>query len=83
MSTKTLSELLDSLPRGHQVRAAHASTEWPNTPETDAMPQVSHLVTCFASDGSSEPVTVSLMAECPMSAIDRVNAALRANALET
>jgi hypothetical protein len=53
-----------------QLRAVSAGTKHPNTPESDLLPEVEHEVTL--SDGSTRTV----MAACPMDAINKVNLTL-------
>lgn len=53
-----------------RLRAAQSYTRYPNTPETDAMPKVEHVVHVV---GDGEQFKVSLWATDPMTAIERIN----------
>lgn len=54
-----------------QVRAISARTAQSNTPESDMEREVLHVVSYQGSDGKIRQVTI--MAEDPMDAIDKVN----------
>ena len=54
------------------MRRAYCSyTAQPNTPETDKMPEVMHLVDVKLDNGSEEQVRI--MAREPQTAIEKVN----------
>lgn len=52
-------------------RAYSSHTAQPNTPETDKLPEVNHVVTVKLDTGVEEKVLIS--ASDPIVAIDRVN----------
>jgi len=55
-----------------KLRAAQAYTRHPNTPETDAMTHVEHVVV-VAGGMNNELFKVTLMATDPMDAIEKIN----------
>ena len=57
-----------------EVKNMYAETKYNNNEETDKLPKVEHIVT-YELNGKK--MSMELMAECPLDAMDKVKAILK------